>query len=138
MKPRDLEGPIHRAILTYLRTQFPRAVVHHSANSIGRSGLSIARQIASNTAMGTVKGFPDLTCLMPGGRVWFFEVKAPGNYPDKTQRALHEHLRGLGFRVAVVRSIEDVAAAISEWTGADSWTRNDYRDLRDKLVGGGE
>lgn len=114
-KPRDLEGPIHREVLAYLRRRFPRAIVHHSANSIARSGLSIARQIHANTLMGTVKGFPDLICLMPGGVAWLFEVKAKGNSPDKDQRDLHEQLQRLGFRVAVVRSTADVEAVINGW-----------------------
>lgn len=132
-KPRDIEGPIHREILVHLRTIFPRAIIHHSANSIGRSGSSIARQIHANTLMGTVKGFPDLICLMPGRRVWLFEVKAKGNSPDKDQRALHEQLRELGFRVAVVRSVADVDAAVAEWTGTKGLTD---RQLRDRIVGG--
>lgn len=133
-KPRDIEGPIHREILARLRTVFPRAIIHHSANSISRSGLSIARQIHTNTLMGTVKGFPDLICLMPGRRVWLFEVKAKGNSPDKDQRALHEQLRELGFHVAVVRSVSDVDAAVAEWTGTKGLTD---RQLRDHIVGGG-
>lgn len=132
-KPRDLEGPIHREILAHLRGRFPSAIVHHSANSIGRSGLSIARQIHANTLMGTVKGFPDLICLMPGRRVWLFEVKAKGNNPDKDQRELHEQLRGLGFRVAVVRSVADVEVAVAQW--AEGLTD---RQLRDQIVGGAE
>lgn len=130
-KPRDIEGPIHRAILTHLRARFPGAIVHHSANSIGRSGVSIARQIASNREMGTVKGFPDLICLLPDGQAWLFEVKAPGNSPDKDQRDLHEALRALGHRVAVVRSTGDVDAAISAWVSQGALTD---RQLRDSIV----
>lgn len=114
-KRQDREGPIHVAILDHLRTRFPQGIVHHSANSIGLSGAMIQRQIARNEAMGTVKGFPDLLCLLPGGRVMLFEVKAPGNYPDADQKALHHQLRALGCFVAVVRSVQDVDAALTEW-----------------------
>lgn len=139
-KPRDVEGPIHKAILAHLRRVLPAGtIVHHSANSIGLSGAQIMRQIASDKAMGTVKGFPDLLCILPGPRVWLFEVKAPGNYPDKDQRALHDDLRALGCKVAVVRSTAEVDAAIEEWDHLPSveaaWVENDYRSLRDRMVG---
>lgn len=116
-KPRDVEGPIHKGILDHLMRVLPSGtIIHHSPNAIGLSGDRIKRQIAHDKAMGTVKGFPDLLCLLPGPRVWLFEVKAPGNYPDKDQRALHDDLRALGCGVAVVRSIADVDAAIEELT----------------------
>ena len=73
------------------------------------------RQIAHNEAMGTIKGWPDLTCILPGPVVAFFEVKAPGNSPDKDQKDLHIALRALGCRVAVVRSVEEVEAALADW-----------------------
>ena len=107
------EGPLHKAILAHLRAVMPAgAVIHHSPNSIGLSGDRIMRQLAHDRSMGTVKGFPDLMCILPGPRVWMFEVKAAGNYPDAAQRALHDVLRDLGCMVAVVRSIEDVDEAI--------------------------
>ncbi|MCB5411804.1 VRR-NUC domain-containing protein [Pseudogemmobacter faecipullorum] len=115
-KPRDIEGPIHRSILDYLRLALPDALIHHSPNAIGLSGYKLSRQIAENRENGTVKGFPDLIVL-PWANIgpMLFEVKAPGNYPDKDQRELHERLTTLGYRVAVVRSPEDVAAKLDEW-----------------------
>lgn len=137
----DRESPIHKAILGHIRRVLPEGtIIHHSPNSIGLSGALIMRQIAHNEAMGTVKGFPDLLCLLPGPRVWMFEVKAAGNYPDADQRALHDRLRALGCRVAVVRSTADADAAITEWSseGDGSWRRNDFTALRDRIVGGGD
>lgn len=110
----DREGPIHRSILAYLRLVFPRAVIHHSANEIGLSGDKIMRQIAAAKRNGMVKGFPDLIVLSSQG-VMLFEVKAEGNYADKDQRELHERLRELGYRVGIVRSIEDVRELIDRW-----------------------
>ncbi|MFC3169243.1 VRR-NUC domain-containing protein [Paracoccus fontiphilus] len=123
-KPRDIEGPIHRSILAHLRLVLPKgSIVHHSPNAIGLSGIQVMKQIARDKAMGTVKGFPDLLCLLPGPRVWAFEVKAPGNHPDKDQRELHETMRAQGIRVAVVRSIKDVDEAVAQWTveGTGQW-----------------
>ena len=72
------EGPLHKAILAHLRAVMPAgAVIHHSPNSIGLSGDRIMRQLAHDRSMGTVKGFPDLMCILPGPRVWMFEVGPP-------------------------------------------------------------
>ena len=51
-------------------------------------------------------GFPDRIVLMPGGRVVFVELKAPGQRPRALQERVHDRLRGLGFRVEVVDSVE--------------------------------
>ena len=114
-KRKDVEGPIHIAILNHLLSLFPEANIHHSPNSIGLSGRQIMMQIAHNEAMGTVKGYPDIEVILPGPLLMFFEVKAEGNYPDADQKNLHEKLRSLGAKVAVVRSIADVDAALSQW-----------------------
>lgn len=67
-------------------------------------------------AMGQVAGFPDIV-VFPWSHlpVMFFEVKAHGGYASEAQKAIHERLRVLGYRVALVRSIDDVAAAMAEW-----------------------
>lgn len=115
MTRRDLETPIHKAILAYLRLTLPRALVHHSPNSIGLSGARIRNQITKARDMGTVKGWPDLTIIAAGHPPLFMEVKAPGNYPDKDQRALHDALRDQGAMVAVVRSVDDARAMLNAW-----------------------
>jgi len=112
----DREGPIHTAIVDYLRRVLPDAITHHCRNEINKSGWGIAKELASATRKGAVKGFPDLIVLTYAhiGPV-FFEVKAPRNYADATQKALHSRLDALGYRVAVVRSIDDVRAALAAW-----------------------
>lgn len=52
-------------------------------------------------------GIPDRLCLLPGGRVIFVELKAPGEKPRKLQVYWHKRLRGLGFQVNVVSSFEE-------------------------------
>lgn len=136
----DREGPIHKDILAHLRAVLPAgSIIHHSPNAIGLSGALIGRQIAHNEAMGTAKGFPDLLCILPGPRIWCFEVKAPGNGADADQRALHDRLRDLGCCVAVVKSPAEVDAAIAIWTrlAPGKWVPNDYRRLRDQIIGEG-
>jgi hypothetical protein len=116
MTKTDREGPIHRTILQWLRTFLPDAIVHHSANEGVRGGFRGARDGANRKAMGQVAGFPDLLVL-PWSHIGplLFEVKAPGNYADSNQKALHGRLEALGYRVAVVRSIDDTRAALQAW-----------------------
>lgn len=109
----DIEGPIHRAILAYLRLRFPRGLVHHSPNAIGLSGKHVMRQIARDKQNGTVTGWPDLT-ICAGGRVFFVEVKGPKGYPSQAQKDVHQVLRDNGFPVCVARSVDDVVKFLED------------------------
>lgn len=112
----DREGPIHRSILAYLRKVLPDALIHHSANESHINGATAMRASMRKKRDGMVAGFPDLVVFpftsMPP---MFFEVKAEGNYASKAQKEVHAKLDALGYRVAVVRSIEDVQEALTEW-----------------------
>jgi hypothetical protein len=44
-------------------------------------------------------GVPDRLVCLPGGRIAFAELKAPGKKPTAIQRAQHRKFRGLGFIV---------------------------------------
>lgn len=54
------------------------------------------------------RGFPDRIILVGGGQVVFVETKAPDKKPTLIQRKVHDGLRGLGFRVEVIDTLEDV------------------------------
>lgn len=112
----DRESPIQKAIVGYLRTCLPGAIVHHARNEINKSGPAIARELAKAKAKGAVTGFPDLIVL-PSAEIGplFFEVKAEGNYATAPQKAFHAALDALGYRVAVVRSIDDVRERLAGW-----------------------
>lgn len=47
-------------------------------------------------------GMPDRIVLLPGGRIAFVEVKAPGQQPRALQVSRHGLLRRLGFQVFVL------------------------------------
>lgn len=47
-------------------------------------------------------GFPDRIVLMPGGRIYFVELKSQGKKPSKRQRYVHGLLSRLGFPVYVI------------------------------------
>ncbi len=51
-------------------------------------------------------GVPDRIVCLPGGKVCFVELKAPGKKPTKLQRLQLDRLRDLGFQTAVVDSKE--------------------------------
>lgn len=52
------------------------------------------------------RGVPDRICVMPGGRIVFVELKAPGKKPTPLQAHLHDRLRELGADVRVIDSVE--------------------------------
>lgn len=58
------------------------------------------------------RGVPDRIVLMPGGRMTFVEVKAPGRSPTRLQRIMHDRLRALGFTVAVIDSMEGIREVV--------------------------
>ena len=59
-------------------------------------------------------GMPDRICLMKNGRMAFIEVKAPGKKPRPLQKARHELLRSLGFKVFVLDKLEQIGGIIDE------------------------
>jgi hypothetical protein len=51
-------------------------------------------------------GMPDRIVLMPGGRIWFVELKSTGKKPTPRQGVVHAFLRKLGFEVCVIDTQE--------------------------------
>ena len=58
-------------------------------------------------------GMPDRLILMPGGRLVFAELKAPGKTPRPLQLRRHDQLRGLGFDVFVLDNPEDIPTMLA-------------------------
>ncbi|MGN0363679.1 MAG: VRR-NUC domain-containing protein [Bilifractor sp.] len=60
-------------------------------------------------------GVPDRIILIPGGRICFVELKAPGKHERPLQIHTQEQLRQMGFVVfSSVNSTEKVGA-VTEW-----------------------
>nr|DAE01735.1 MAG TPA: Nuclease [Myoviridae sp. ctOv05] len=59
-------------------------------------------------------GVPDRIALLPGGRMAFVEVKAPGKKPRPLQEARHRLLRWLGFKVYVLDDAGQIGGIIDE------------------------
>ncbi len=58
-------------------------------------------------------GMPDRMVLLPGGRIAFVEVKAPGMKPRTVQQKRHEQLRRLGFLVHILDDAGQIQALLS-------------------------
>ena len=114
----DREGPIQKQIVDWLRAVLPpECVVHFAKGEINKRGKQFMIEQARAKRLGALSGFPDLIVLpyASAGGACFLEVKAKGGYPSKGQKEMHERLRKLGYRVAVVRSVDDARAALAEW-----------------------
>lgn len=57
-----------------------------------------------------LSGVPDRIVILPGGRVIFVELKAPGERPTALQSRIHQMLTRLGADVRVVDSLEGADA----------------------------
>jgi len=63
-------------------------------------------------------GMPDRLVLLPGCRIGFVEVKAPGKEPRSLQTQRHRQLRALGFPVFVLddpEQVPQIVKEVSEW-----------------------
>lgn len=65
-------------------------------------------------------GMPDRMVMMPGGRVGFVEVKAPGKAPRPLQTARHTLLRRLGFQVYVLDDPAAIPMILNAIEGGDA------------------
>ena len=59
-------------------------------------------------------GVPDRIILLPGGRIGFAELKAPGRMPRALQLHRKAQLEQLGFRVYVIDSREQIGGVLDE------------------------
>ena len=84
----------------------------------------IEKELAARTrAMGGIApkftspgfdGMPDRLVLLPGGRMGFVELKAPGKKPRALQLARHRLLQRLGFKVYVIDEINQIDSVLEE------------------------
>ena len=59
-----------------------------------------------------ISGLPDRVCLLPGGRLFFAEVKTTGEKPRKIQLHVHRRIRELGFEVYIISKTEHIEEII--------------------------
>lgn len=56
-------------------------------------------------------GMPDRIVLLPGGKLYFVELKAPGKKARKLQKHVHQKLTALGFGVRMI----DTRSAVDDF-----------------------
>ncbi len=56
----------------------------------------------------SVSGLPDRIVLLPGGRIYFVELKSPTGTVKPHQTVIHNRLRRLGFEVLVLNTTERI------------------------------
>lgn len=59
-------------------------------------------------------GWPDRIVILPGSRIGFVEVKAPGKEPRLLSLKRHKQLRALGFKVYVLDKPEQIGAILND------------------------
>jgi hypothetical protein len=88
----------------------PEAAIEALLNKRVRSALGgMTVKLAPTTV-----GIPDRLVILPGGRLYLVELKAPNGRVSASQKHLHEVLRGMGVRVAVLHSQAEVLEWIAE------------------------
>ena len=88
---------------------------------VERHLVAVVRKLGGECLKFTSPGrrhVPDRVVLLPGGRVWFIELKAPGAKPRLGQVRFHAMLAKLGCRCVVL----DTKEKINAWAGiGDTW-----------------
>ena len=134
----DREGPIQAAIVEFLRTQYPRALIFSVPNELAsKAGGGQDRAMRQTTirnvqsrakAQGMLPGMSDL-CVLIGGRFFALEVKAKGNGQQPSQEAVQDIVERNGGIYAVVRSVDDVRSVLTAQRGRDG-----YADLHRRIM----
>ena len=59
------------------------------------------------------RGAPDRVVMLPGGLLYWVELKRPGQKAEPHQAREHERMRGMGQRVLVIDSFEAIEALLT-------------------------
>lgn len=107
------EDSIQAGIVDYLRLVLaPRDYLVFSIPNGAKRSLAEAG-IKRRTGM--LAGVWDVCILGPGGATWWLETKTPTGRLSEPQRAVRSFMEGCAVPHAVVRGIDDAAAAIRAW-----------------------
>lgn len=108
------EQALHQDIIRFLRVALPHGFQTDSKGSIADG----PKMGGIRKSMGARAGMPDIALYgRLDGRPYagFFEVKTKSGHLSPVQVECIDWLRDCGFDVAVVRSIDEVAACLAEW-----------------------
>lgn len=62
-----------------------------------------------------VNGLPDRVCLLPGGKIFFVELKTTKQKARALQLLWHAKLRKLGFRVEVIDQTKQIKEILQDY-----------------------
>ena len=99
------EKQIERNILSYLALK--KITAWKQNNGCLKVGDRFVRFFIDHNGK-SIKGIPDIAGYLPDGRALFIEVKKPGKYPSKDQKAFLENAKKSGCVAFVARDISDV------------------------------
>ena len=104
------ENALQKAIVQYLRVNgfYAFSIYNGASTVISRGMLRFKRNPPDRP-----RGIPDI-CAMKDGKVLFFEVKTKTGRLSVDQALVHSEMLRKGVKVYIVRSIDDVKAAVSE------------------------
>lgn len=108
---RNEETRLQCAVVDYMRRICPDCLTWHAANG-GRRTPETARLMKR---LGVMPGVFDLVVMGPGPFVGFMECKVGKEKLSENQEWFRTELIKMGFSYAVVRSLDDVKAAIIQW-----------------------
>jgi len=83
-------------------------VVEADAETLLVSSIKRLRGRAFKLKFIGLSGAPDRLVLMPGGRFYFVELKGPNGRLEDTQEILFPRLEELGFKVWILKGVQEV------------------------------
>lgn len=105
------EQEIQKAILHFIRVQYPAAIVFHIPNGGARTKI----EAAILKGQGVRPGVADLCVLWANGGVGFLEVKADNGRLSMVQVVFAYDCYKLGIPWACVRSVDEAQDALKAW-----------------------
>lgn len=105
------EQALQIQIVNALAVAAPECFVWHTPNG----GKRTPTEAALFKALGVISGLPDLCVTWAVARIGFIELKADGGALTQNQEAVHRKLAGMGFSVAVARSVDEALSLLASW-----------------------
>lgn len=114
-QPSYPEQHLQMMCVEYLFWQYNDILYHHSPNEAKRD-LKMGDKLKK---MGMRKGWPDLEIMHPSGGYYglFIEFKSEKGSTSKEQKAILAELERQGYKVAVIKDIDEFISVVDEYIG---------------------
>lgn len=111
MKRREPEYDLQRAVVVWLRLQYPKVLFWHVPNA-NNGPVQWRKKLAD---LGVRPGVPDLHLLLPDGRYAMIELKARRGKLSEAQLDFIIEADKRGVLTAICRSLDDVRGTMASW-----------------------